>query len=56
MTWVIVLHERKKNGSCRVQGPFSSKKEANDFLTKQMFAGKNTEDYPSAEICELEGT
>ena len=28
MTWVIVLHERKKNGSCRVQGPFSSKKEA----------------------------
>ena len=33
---------------------FASKKEANNFLTEMMLEGKTDEDFPTAEICELE--
>mgnify|MGYP001203408611 FL=1 len=54
MTWVIVLHNAKKNGRSKVRGLFASKKEANNFLTEMMLEGKTDEDFPTAEICELE--
>ncbi len=54
MTWVIVLHNVNKNGRSKVRGLFASKKEANNFLTEMMLEGKTDEDFPTAEICELE--
>ena len=54
-TWVIVLHNAKKHGRSKVRGPFASKKEANNFLTEMMCEGKTDEDFPTAELCKLEG-
>ena len=55
MTWVIVLHNAKKHGRSKVRGPFASKKEANNFLTEMTLKGKTDDDFPTAELCELEG-
>ena len=56
VTWVVVLHRWKPGGATAVRGPFSSKKEANDYFQKQTVAGKTEKDYPTGEICELEST
>jgi len=55
VTWVIVLHNLKKHGRSKVRGTFASKKEANNFLTEMTLKGKTDDDFPTAEICELEG-